>query len=164
MGSLNGMQFEQYYQNVFLILFQFTKRDFNYTVAPNGKLTLAYRFATYIDLEPGDYILALTVFYETLTDEYATTFFNQTVTIHEERSKYDFQTISSFVFLFLIIGFILYLFLGNKKGHKTTGSAEKTTVYIYNFQKEEWLKETLIDNSPEKPKKGKGKKDKSKDE
>lgn len=86
MGSLNNpMQFDHYVQN-------FTKRDFNTTLPPRSEITLAYRFMTYIDLEPTDYTLALTVFYETANDEYATTFFNQTIRLYEERSNYDFQT------------------------------------------------------------------------
>lgn len=157
MGSLNNpMQFDHYVQN-------FTKRDFNTTLPPRSEITLAYRFMTYIDLEPTDYTLALTVFYETANDEYATTFFNQTIRLYEERSNYDFQTyiyilllifrISSFVLLFIIIGGILYLIFGNKKGHSKSKKTSEQS------KPEDWLSETLVNQKAGSPKKSSKAKD-----
>lgn len=112
MGSLNSASnFGIYYQN-------FTEKNFNTTLYPNYELTLHYVYGIYNLMDPKDYQMALTLFYETESDNYATTFFNQTVTVVDRSSIFDIETIGMIAsFVAIIVGSI-YLFTNSASSKK----------------------------------------------
>lgn len=71
MGSLNApFDFNHHFQN-------YSYKPFGIVVKGDEEITLKYTFQLHPELEPVDYQLAVTVFYESETESYSTTFFNQ---------------------------------------------------------------------------------------
>ena len=71
-------------------------------MAPGGEISLEYKFQPDARLEPRDFVVALTVFYQDSKGEYfSNTFFNQTVEIIEIKKMIDWELISMFL---IIIG------------------------------------------------------------
>jgi hypothetical protein len=71
MGSLNFVfDFRHHIQN-------YTYKPFGFVVKPGEEVTLQYQFHIHPDLEPVEYTLAHTVFYESERESYSNTFFNQ---------------------------------------------------------------------------------------
>jgi translocon-associated protein subunit alpha len=71
MGSLNSpVQFSHHYQN-------YSFKPFGTVVKSGEEITLKYSFTLHPDLEPSDYQLALTVFYDTSSEGFSSTFFNE---------------------------------------------------------------------------------------
>ena len=71
MGSLNSpFDFRHHVQN-------YTYKPFGIVVKGGEEMTLQYQFALHPELDPVEYSLAHTVFYETDTEAFSTTFFNQ---------------------------------------------------------------------------------------
>lgn len=71
MGSLNSpFEFRHHFQN-------YSYKPFGTVVKPGEEVTFSYSFPLHPDLEPVDYQLAITVFYESDKMGYSTTFFNQ---------------------------------------------------------------------------------------
>eukprot|EP01034_Spumella_vulgaris_P022071 gene22071-28166_t len=58
-------------------------------------ISIQYPIPFHADLEPVEYQLAITVFYESETESFSTTFFNQTVELYSPVSDYDLETIVS---------------------------------------------------------------------
>lgn len=113
MGSLNSpMDFRHHFQN-------YSYKPVGMVVKAGEELSLQYNFQLHPDLEPVDYQLAITVFYESETESFSTTFFNQvtssclfyldslftfpplhssamqTVELYSQQSEYDAETIGS---------------------------------------------------------------------
>lgn len=75
MGSLNSpFEFSHHFQN-------YSYKSFGTVVKPGEEITFKYTFQLHKELEPVDYQLAITVFYESEQHSFSTTFFNQ-VRIH----------------------------------------------------------------------------------
>nr|QGJ83565.1 translocon-associated protein alpha subunit [Opalinidae sp.] len=131
MGSLNKPEiFQNYIQN-------FTKRDLNTTLRAYSEITIAYRFATYYDLLPNQYRLCLSVFYDTQTEEFATTFINETIDFYEKFSGIDYQLIYSLLLLSIAVGALSYIYcFGKPKKVKTTQTEQKDL--------KAWLDNTLV--------------------
>ena len=95
MGSLNDANnFAVYHQNVELCLkhdSQFTERNFNSTLYPGYEMNFLYVFGLYNFIDPQEYQMALTIFYETDSDYYATTFYNETVEVVDHSSVWDIR-------------------------------------------------------------------------
>jgi hypothetical protein len=73
MGSLNSpFEFRHHYQN-------YSYKPFGTVVKPGEEITLSYNFQVHSELEPVDYQLAITVFYESDKHSFSTTFFNQVI-------------------------------------------------------------------------------------
>lgn len=70
---------------------QFTERNFNSTLYPGYEMNFLYVFGIYNFLDPQEYQLALTVFYETDSDYYATTFVNETIDVIDHASIWDIR-------------------------------------------------------------------------
>lgn len=71
MGSLNAnFDFRHHYQN-------YSYKPFGLVVNPGEEITLKYNFQLHPELEPIDYQLAVTVFYDSETESFSNTFFNQ---------------------------------------------------------------------------------------
>ena len=71
MGSLNSpFEFKHHFQN-------YSYKSFGTVVKPGEEITFKYNFQLHSELEPVDYQLAITVFYESETQSFSSTFFNQ---------------------------------------------------------------------------------------
>lgn len=83
MGSLNSpFDFNYYIQN-------FTEQQFNTIIHEDEEYTFRYRFRPIDTLDPVEYHIALTVFYENDEELFSHTFFNDTVTFYEPKSMFD---------------------------------------------------------------------------
>jgi len=95
MGSLNApYDFKHHFQN-------YSYKSFNYIVKSGEEISLQYLFQLHAELEPIEYQLAITVFYQVDKLTYSTTYFNQTVELYFPTSEYDFETISLVVWSFV---------------------------------------------------------------
>ena len=54
-------------------------------------MNFMYVFGVYNFIDPHEYQMALTIFYETDSDYYATTFFNETVEVVDHSSVWDIR-------------------------------------------------------------------------
>jgi translocon-associated protein subunit alpha len=71
MGSLNSpFEFRHHFQN-------YSYKTFGTLVKAGEEMSFKYTFQLHPDLEPVDYQLAVTVFYESDKQSFSTTFFNQ---------------------------------------------------------------------------------------
>ncbi len=71
MGSLNApFDFRHHYQN-------YSYKPFGIVMRPGDEITLKYTFQLHPDLEPVDYQLAVTVFYDSDSESFSNTYFNQ---------------------------------------------------------------------------------------
>jgi translocon-associated protein subunit alpha len=71
MGSLNApFDFRHHFQN-------YSYKPIGMVVNAGEEISLKYSFQLHPDLEPVDYQLAVTVFYDSETESFSTTFFNQ---------------------------------------------------------------------------------------
>lgn len=75
MGSLNSpFDFGHHFQN-------YSYKTFGTIVKPGEEITFKYNFQLHKELEPVDYQLAITVFYESEQHSFSTTFFNQVIEV-----------------------------------------------------------------------------------
>ncbi|KAK8796345.1 hypothetical protein WA171_004306 [Blastocystis sp. BT1] len=120
MGSLNDANnFAVYHQN-------FTERNFNSTLYPGYEMNFLYVFGLYNFIDPQEYQMALTIFYETDSDYYATTFFNETVEVVDHSSVWDIRLISIVAMLVVGVMFLFNYCSASKKPVKNTKSVEKS--------------------------------------
>lgn len=97
-GSLNAAtDFRYYFQN-------FTGLPYYDILAPGQQVSLAYQFITALNLPPREFQVALTAFYNTATQGFATTFFNQTITIVEQPRLIDLELIFLWLLLLSLLG------------------------------------------------------------
>ena len=110
MGSLNAKyDFHHHYQNYSYM----TQLGL---VKPDEEATFHYTFQLHPQLEPDEYYLAHTIFYESTSSPakrpFSSTFFNQTVDLYLPISDYDFKEILKALFYLtsvIIISFLVYL-------------------------------------------------------
>ena len=70
-------------------------------VAAGGEISLDYKFMPDARLEPRDFVVALTVFYQdTKGQYYSNTFFNQTIEIIEIKKMIDWELLSMLAIVF----------------------------------------------------------------
>eukprot|EP01032_Pedospumella_encystans_P016464 gene16464-18788_t len=102
MGSLNSpFEFGHHFQN-------YSYKTFGTIVKPGEEITIKYNFQLHKELEPVDYQLAITVFYESEQHSFSTTFFNQTVELYYPSSEFDMETVSAVLYgLVCLIGIVL---------------------------------------------------------
>lgn len=92
MGSLNApVDFRHHFQN-------YSYKPFGIVVKGGEEISLKYSFQLHPELDPVDYQLAVTVFYDSESESFSNTFFNQTVELYLPTSEYDFETISSVIY------------------------------------------------------------------
>lgn len=104
MGSLNSpFDFNYHIQN-------YSYRPFGVVVKPGEEMTFDYPFQPHHSLEPVEYNIAHTIFYELDKDEYfSSTFFNQTVEFYSPTSDYDFESIMQILFAVFATTFVIFL-------------------------------------------------------
>lgn len=94
-----------------------------------------YVFGLYNFIDPQEYQMALTIFYETDSDYYATTFFNETVEVIDHSSVWDIRLYElksglivriSIVAMFVVGVILVFNYFSGKKSLKNTKSVEKS--------------------------------------
>jgi hypothetical protein len=96
MGSLNSpYDFRHHFQN-------YSYKPIGMVIKNDEEITLSYQFQLHPDLEPIDYQLAVTVFYDSEVERFSTTFFNQTVELYLPKADYDLETVSSLLYSLLL--------------------------------------------------------------
>lgn len=104
MGSLNSpVDFNYHIQN-------YSYKPIGVVVRSQEEVTLEYQFQLHPDLQPMQYALAHTVFYEDDSISYSSTFFNQTVEVYFREEDLDLETVVQLIFSFIFtvaIGFAL---------------------------------------------------------
>lgn len=118
MGSINyGYDFSVYLQN-------FTFAPFNATIPGGQEITFPYEFTPDWSLEPMQYQVGLSVFYEDAMRNYSSTFFNSTFQIVEAEGAMDSKTFFSYVGgggLALIVAYMyMFKFRGSRKPKKSS--------------------------------------------
>lgn len=95
MGSLNYVfDFRHHIQN-------YTYKPFGIVVKSGEEVTLQYQFQLHPELEPMEYTLAHTAFYESDTESFSSTFFNSTVELIHSNADLDIVSIGQLLFSFL---------------------------------------------------------------
>lgn len=92
MGSLNSpFDFRHHYQN-------YSYKPLGAIVKAGEEISFRYNFQLHAELEPIDYQLAITVFYESESQSFSSTFFNETVELYYPTSDYDIESVASVLF------------------------------------------------------------------
>lgn len=96
MGSLNSpVDFRHYFQN-------YSYKPYGVIVKAGEEISFKYAFQIHTELEPIDYQLSITVFYESEKGSFSTTFFNQTVELYYPSNDFDLETVMS------VLGAVLF--------------------------------------------------------
>lgn len=98
MGSLNSpFDFRHHFQN-------YSYKPLGVMVNPGEEISLKYDFQLHTELEPVEYQLVITVFYDSDKESFTSTFFNETVDLSFPSSEYDLE---SFAAVFAGFGFLV---------------------------------------------------------
>jgi hypothetical protein len=130
MGSLNSpADFSYHIQN-------YSYKPVGVVVRPQEEVTVEYQFQLHPDLQPMQYALAHTVFYEDDSISYSSTFFNQTVDLYFREEDMDLETVVQLLFSAIFtVGIVFALVvicvpgMGSKrhllfaKSHRSSGSS-----------------------------------------
>ncbi|BDA50247.1 probable translocon-associated protein subunit alpha [Coccomyxa sp. Obi] len=142
MGSLNNAQaFHQYFQN-------FTYQPQQAFVGPGEEAAVSYYFMPDESFPAREFQVALTVFYNTPSGTYSSTFFNQTIDIVEVPSFIDIQGLFLLLPLLGLIAGAAYLVksalekYGILKPKKGTRKVEVKKRVAAAGEENEWLKGT----------------------
>jgi len=103
MGSLNNpFDFSFYIQN-------YSYKPVGIMVRPGEEISFEYQFQLHPNLEPVEYALSHTVFYENDKIGFSSTFFNQTVELYYSSSDYDFDSILKILGSIGFTCFVVYI-------------------------------------------------------
>eukprot|EP01041_Mallomonas_annulata_P008220 gene8220-16897_t len=92
MGSLNSpYDFSFHIQN-------YSYKPFGIVIKAGEEYTFDYQFQLHQNLEPVEYALAHTIFYEDDSESFSSTFFNQTIELYYPNNDYDLETIAQLLF------------------------------------------------------------------
>jgi len=127
----------------------FTKIEYGLPVGAEEQISLSYRFRPDPLLEPRDFVLILSVFYqdESLTN-YTNIFFNSTVSITEPDITFDFQKMFLYVGFLAVVGLIGFLVYRNwvekqeKSKTKKRDFVKQQEVVFTEADKNDWLEGT----------------------
>jgi len=118
MGSINSPFDSHYYvQN-------FTKRNFNKVIHEDEEYTFRYRFTPMDSLDPVEYHMSLTAFYENEEELFSHTFFNSTVTFYEPGSAFDMS--EAFKYLGFGGGILAVIYMLTKSASGSTGASSSS--------------------------------------
>lgn len=155
MGSLNSpTDFSIYVQN-------FTQQLYHQPLAVGQEISVEYKFLPDPRLEPRDFVVALTVFYQDPKGQYySNTFFNKTIDFVEEKKLIDWELIFLFVFLIGLASGVVYVlytlvaphlsslgYMSKKSKKSKASSAPRVPTAQDN---EDWVKGTNYDNFTKK--------------
>lgn len=111
----------------------FTTREYNFAVQPDGQVSISYIFYPDPMLEPRDYGLVASVHYrDQLGVNWTSVFFNATVEVVEPSSSFDAQAFFTFLAIAAILGLIgfgIYRSLGSwkkKPSHRAEFGTRRT--------------------------------------
>lgn len=144
MGSLNSpVDFSFHIQN-------YSYKPLGVVVKSGEEYTFDYQFQLHQNLEPVEYALAHTIFYEDDSESFSTTFFNRTVELYYPNSEYDLETIGQLSFSFiatLVIGFLVYYSCGPEgkqfSKSKSTFGTRKVRKQSTEADDTEWVDEHI---------------------
>eukprot|EP00741_Cyanophora_paradoxa_P005640 tig00000923_g5467.t1 len=134
----------------------YTGIAYNRVVPAGEQGTFSYMFSPNPNLDPRDFVIAATVFYEDLEGEkFASTFFNSTIDIVEATTEFDSKTwflyvlIAAFVSLVLFIVWKAMSSATKKKIGRATGGGKARKVEMGTSSKadavnNEWLQGTNV--------------------
>lgn len=160
MGSLNSpFDFNYFIQN-------FSGFNYNLIVQEQEEYSFHYRFQTAINLDPVDYQVALTVFYENDDELFSHTFFNESVAFYEKGALIDwestFKVVGGLAMTVLVVLMFSSIAAGSKPA-QTASSSGSNGKPIYN---NEWVSEAAAEGQASSGRKyankGKGKRRSSK--
>jgi len=117
MGSLNSpFDFNYFIQN-------FSGYNYNTIVQEGEEFSFHYRFQTAINLDPVDYQVALTVFYENEDELFSHTFFNASVNFYEEGALVDFPKLFKGIGGFAAVALFIVMCKKISDGSDVSGAA-----------------------------------------
>mmetsp|Transcript_28652 Transcript_28652/g.48361 ORF Transcript_28652/g.48361 Transcript_28652/m.48361 type:complete len:240 (-) Transcript_28652:242-961(-) len=121
MGSLNSpFEFNFHVQN-------YSYKPLGIVVRPDEEFTFSYEFQLHPDLQPVEYSLAHTIFYEDNTRGYSTTFFNQTVELTYPTDEFDIYTMAQLVLslsaCMFVIGLLIWIFKSDTSPKRKSAGA-----------------------------------------
>jgi translocon-associated protein subunit alpha len=110
-GSLNSpFDFRFHIQN-------FTGREYYRSIEAGQEASFEYNFVPHASLDPIDFQVAITIFYEDEDEGFTSTFYNETVTLVEASSDFDMQTFFTYFLAFAVTGLVLgFLYTMQNKG------------------------------------------------
>jgi len=121
MGSLNNpFQFDLHIQN-------YTMKYVGVTANPGLEFSFEYKIQVHPMLEPAEYVLATTVFYEDGVEAFSTTFFNSTVELYHNQPAFDLQDLLKLVLMVAgtwLAGYFGFNLAFGKKPSKTPIKAQ----------------------------------------
>lgn len=89
MGSLNSpVDFRHHFQN-------YSYKPIGMLLGSGEEVSLEYNFQLHPDLDPVDYQLSINVFYDSDTETFRSTFFNQSIELYYSVSDYDFEMVTA---------------------------------------------------------------------
>lgn len=160
MGSLNSpFDFNYFIQN-------FSGYNYNMIVQEQEEYSFHYRFQTAINLDPVDYQVALTVFYENDDELFSHTFFNESVAFYEKGAlidfEYYFKVVGSLAMAVLVVLMFSSIAAGSKPAQAASSSGSNGNT-AYN---DEWVSAAAAEGQASSGRKyankGKGKRRSSK--
>jgi len=99
-GSINyPMDFRVYVQN-------WTSPVYNIVVPPDTQGSFSIKIKPDLNLQPRDFIVSLTTFYESDDELFSSTFFNGTVYVVEPTGSLDMETFFMYFFIVAVVGLI----------------------------------------------------------
>jgi hypothetical protein len=144
-GSLNSpMDFGVYIQN-------WTSPVYNTILAPETQGTFGITIKPHLHLQPRDFVVAMSIFYESDDELFSSTCYNGTVYIVEPAGFFDVETFFMYFFIVSVVG--LAAFAGFKalqsagvvKKKSKARKVETGTRSIPVGDENEWLKGTVAD-------------------
>jgi len=119
-------------QDFTYFLQNFTAVPYNVTVEPDEVNTLQYKFKPDKNLDTREFGLIIDVYYQNQeNDQFATTFFNETITFVEAEEGFDPKNLVSYLVLLVVIGvlgFVFFKMLGNASFAKRFTKSKKEEI------------------------------------
>lgn len=146
-GSLNSpMDFRVYIQN-------WTSPVYNTILAPETQGTFGITIKPHLHLQPRDFVVAMSIFYESDDELFSSTCYNGTVFIVEPAGFFDVETFFMYVFIVSVVGvFAVAAFkalqsAGVVKKKSKSRKVETGTRAMPVGDENEWLKGTVADSN-----------------
>ncbi len=106
---------------------QFTGTRYGQEVKAGGEASIEYQFFPSPQLDPIEFQMAFTVFYEDSTTVYGTTFFNETVTFADDSAPLDLRSSFKLVLLLSVIGVIGFALLKSRPSKSRSRGGDRSS-------------------------------------